>query len=57
MATGARAAANKAGIALDGQRFRPHLTVARLRRPTEVSSWVRLLDTYEGPSAQSYTFG
>jgi len=55
MATGARAAANKAGIALDGQRFRAHLTVARLRRPTEVSSWVRLLDTYEGPEWSTTT--
>ena len=49
MATGARAAASKAGIAIDGQRFRPHLTVARLGRPAEVSSWVRLLEAYEGP--------
>lgn len=49
MATGARAAASRAGIAVDGQRFRPHLTVARLGRPAEVSSWVRLLDGYEGP--------
>jgi len=49
MATGARAAAGKAGIVVDGQRFRPHLTVARLGRPAEVSSWVRLLDAYEGP--------
>lgn len=50
MATGARAAASRAGIAVEGQRFRPHLTVARLGRPTEVSSWVRLLDAYEGPA-------
>ena len=49
MATGARAAAGKAGIVVSGQRFRPHLTVARLGRPTEVSSWVRLLDAYVGP--------
>ena len=49
MATGARAAASKAGIAVEGRRFRPHLTVARLGRPEEVSSWVRLLDAYEGP--------
>lgn len=50
MATGARAAAARAGIAVDGQRFRPHVTVARLRRPAEVSRWVRLLDAYVGPS-------
>jgi 2'-5' RNA ligase len=50
MATGARAAANRAGVAVDGQRFRAHVTVARLGRPQEVSSWVRLLDSYRGPS-------
>jgi RNA 2',3'-cyclic 3'-phosphodiesterase len=49
MATGARAAASKAGIEVDGRRFRPHLTVARLGRPAEVSRWVRLLDAYAGP--------
>jgi 2'-5' RNA ligase len=49
LATGCRAAANRAGIAVDGQRFRPHVTVARLKHPTEVSGWVRLLDTYVGP--------
>ena len=49
MATGARAAASKAGVAVGGQRFRPHVTIARLGRPAEVSSWVRLLDAYRGP--------
>jgi RNA 2',3'-cyclic 3'-phosphodiesterase len=50
MATGARAAANRAGIAVDGQRFRPHLTVARLGHPEDITSWVRLLDAYRGPT-------
>jgi 2'-5' RNA ligase len=50
MATGARAAAARAGVPVDGQRFRPHLTVARLGRPEEVTPWVRLLDAYRGPS-------
>jgi RNA 2',3'-cyclic 3'-phosphodiesterase len=50
LATGTRAAATKSGIAVDGQRFRPHLTIARLGRPQEVTSWVRLLDAYRGPS-------
>ena len=50
MATGARAAANRAGVRVDGQRFRPHLTLARLGHPEEVTPWVRLLDTYRGPS-------
>jgi 2'-5' RNA ligase len=50
MATGARAAANRAGVPVDGQRFRPHLTVARLGHPQEVTPWVRLLDSYRGPT-------
>lgn len=49
LATGARAAASRAGVAVDGQRFRPHVTVARLGHPTEVGDWVRLLDAYAGP--------
>jgi 2'-5' RNA ligase len=50
MATGARAAANRSGVPVDGQKFRPHLTVARLGHPQEVTSWVRLLDAYRGPT-------
>jgi len=49
LATGCRAAANRAGVEVDGARFRPHLTVARTRHPHDVTSWVRLLDSYEGP--------
>ncbi|GAA4368756.1 RNA 2',3'-cyclic phosphodiesterase [Nocardioides caricicola] len=49
LATGCRAAANRAGVPVDGQRFRPHVTVARLGHPDEVASWVRLLDGYAGP--------
>ena len=50
LATGARAAANRAGVPVDGRRFRPHVTVARLGHPDEVTSWVRLLDAYRGPA-------
>ncbi|HEY3531353.1 MAG TPA: RNA 2',3'-cyclic phosphodiesterase [Nocardioides sp.] len=50
MAAGARAAANRAGVPVDGQRFRPHVTVARLGHPVEVTPWVRLLDAYRSPS-------
>ena len=50
MATGARAALAKAGAEVDGRRFRPHLTLARMGRPVEASNWVRVLDGYEGPS-------
>ncbi|HYG95418.1 MAG TPA: RNA 2',3'-cyclic phosphodiesterase [Nocardioides sp.] len=49
MAGKARSTAVKQGIEVDGQRFRPHLTLARTGRPTEVSNWVRLLETYVGP--------
>lgn len=49
LATGCRAAANRAGVPVDGQRFRPHITLARLGHPAEVSDWVRLLDGYVGP--------
>lgn len=50
LARGARAALAKAGATVDGQRFRPHVTLARLGFPEEVSNWVRLLDAYEGPA-------
>jgi 2'-5' RNA ligase len=53
LATGARAAATRAGVEVDGQRFRPHLTVARARQPVEASRWVRLLDSYAGPPWES----
>lgn len=49
LATGARAAGNRAGADADGGHFHPHLTLARLRRPAEVSRWVRVLDSYRGP--------
>ena len=50
LATGARAAASKAGVAVDGARFKPHVTVARLKHPQEATAWVRLLDAYRGPA-------
>jgi 2'-5' RNA ligase len=49
-ATGARAALAKAGAEVDGQRFRAHLTLARIGRPMEATNWVRLLDGYAGPT-------
>lgn len=50
LATGARAAASKAGAETDGGRFHAHLTLARIGRPTEVSRWIRVLDSYRGPA-------
>jgi 2'-5' RNA ligase len=49
MAGRARNAAVTVGTEVDGQRFRPHVTVARLRRAADTTSWVRLLETYTGP--------
>jgi 2'-5' RNA ligase len=51
-ATGAKAALAKAGAEVDGQRFRAHLTLARIGRPVEATNWVRLLEGYSGPSWQ-----
>jgi len=50
MATGARAAVAKAGAEVDGQRFKPHLTLARIPRPVEATRFVQLLDAYAGPA-------
>lgn len=49
MARRSRSAAVTTGIEVDGQRFTPHVTIARLRQPAEVSNWVKLLETYAGP--------
>lgn len=50
LATGARAAAGKAGIEVPGERFRPHLTLARGGgSPFEATRWLRVLEAYRGP--------
>ncbi len=49
LAGGARAAVATSGSVVDGQRFRPHLTLARAGRPLEATKWVRVLDGYRGP--------
>jgi 2'-5' RNA ligase len=48
--TGARAAANKSGAEAEGGPFRPHLTLARIRRPLDVTRWIRVLEAYRGPT-------
>lgn len=53
LAIGARAAATTSGIEVDGARFHPHLTVARMHRPIEATRWLRVLDAYAGPSWQA----
>jgi 2'-5' RNA ligase len=46
LAAAGRGAMSRAGARVDGQRFHPHLTLARLGRPANVTPWVRLLDAY-----------
>ena len=50
LSVGCRAAASKAGIEVAGERFKPHVTLARMGRPVEATSWVRVLDAYRGPA-------
>lgn len=50
LATALHAATTRAGIAVDSRRFRPHLTLARLARPADLSAVVEPLAEYQGPS-------
>lgn len=50
LATGARAAATKAGAEPGGGRFHPHVTLARTGRPVEATRWLRVFDAYRGPT-------
>ena len=45
-----RAAAVRAGVEVDGSKFRPHLTLARAKPPVELTKWLRVFDLYTGPS-------
>lgn len=45
-----RTAVGRAGVDVDGGTFRPHLTVARSRRPHEATRWLRILETFRGSS-------
>lgn len=53
LAGGVRAAAARSGIKVGGGRFHPHLTLARLRPPADATRWLRVLETYAGPSWQA----
>ena len=50
LAKGCRTAGATAGAPPAGERFRPHLTLARISPPIEATKWVRLLDSYRGPT-------
>lgn len=49
LAVAARNAAVRAGVEVDGQRFRPHVTLARSNRPVEMTRWYRVLEPYRSP--------
>src|SRR5665811_2638394 len=49
LAGGVRAAAAKAGTAVGGGRFHPHLTLARLGVATDVTRLLEALEQYESP--------
>ncbi|MGI8666053.1 MAG: RNA 2',3'-cyclic phosphodiesterase [Jatrophihabitans sp.] len=53
VADAARSASVRAGVEVDGGRFRPHLTLARIGRPVDVTRWLRVLELYTGPSWQA----
>lgn len=50
LADGVRASCNRAGATPAGGRFRPHVSLARFSTPRDVSRWIRVAETYEGPA-------
>jgi 2'-5' RNA ligase len=56
LAGGVRAAAAKSGVRMEGARFHPHLTLARVsvpNQPMDVTRWLRVLEQYSGPPWQA----
>lgn len=41
-----RTAADRVAVPSDNAKHRPHLTLARTRRPTEVTRWLRIVDAF-----------
>lgn len=50
LAAAARSACAVVGAAPDGGSFVPHVTLGRFGRAVDATRWVRVLDTYRGPS-------
>ncbi len=50
LARAVRSACAVVGAAPDGGPFLAHLTLARMPRPRDATRWVRVLETYAGPS-------
>ncbi|KGN39964.1 RNA 2',3'-cyclic phosphodiesterase [Knoellia aerolata] len=49
LALGVRRACARVGASPAGGDYRPHLTLARSRRPFEATHWLRVMDAYAGP--------
>ena len=49
LADACAAAGRREGIGTDGRRFRPHLTLARVRGSGDLRPWAERLRSYEGP--------
>ncbi|MFL6161691.1 MAG: RNA 2',3'-cyclic phosphodiesterase [Jatrophihabitantaceae bacterium] len=45
-----RSAAGRSGTHVEGGEFQPHLTLARIGRPLEVTRWLRVFDLYASAS-------
>lgn len=55
LATGCRHAAAAAGTEVEGGRFTPHVTLARLGRATDVTAMLTVLDSYAGSTWRADT--
>ncbi len=51
-----RTAADRVGVPSDNAKHRPHLTLARRRRPGELSRWLRVVDSFPPTSFEVTSF-
>lgn len=49
LARGSRRAARRAGIQIESRPYKPHLTLARANRPSDLSAWEPVLQDLDGP--------
>jgi 2'-5' RNA ligase len=50
LAGNVRTAAAVSGLRVDATAFTPHLTLARLNRPANITRWLRIFDAHTGPA-------
>jgi RNA 2',3'-cyclic 3'-phosphodiesterase len=51
-----RTAADRVGVPSDNAGHRPHLTLARRRRPAELSRWLRVVDSFPAQAFEVTSF-